>query len=158
MREIALTQGYVTLVDDEDYEELIKHKWLVDSGRYAARKAPHPLHEGKTYLSYMHREILGLQFGDSRKADHRDGNGLDNRRSNLRVATHSQNMWNTKTPRHNTSGLKGVSWDRVNEKWIAQIRVDKKPIWLGRHDSAEDAHRAYCAAALKYFGEFARVS
>lgn len=157
MKEIALTQGFVAIVDDADYEKLAAHKWLCDRGLYAARKAPHPLHEGKSYLSYMHREILGLSFGDPRKADHRDGNGLDNRRSNLRIATHSQNMWNTKVPKHNTSGMKGVSWDRVNEKWIAQIRVNKKPIWLGRHDTAESAYSAYCEAALKYFGEFARV-
>ncbi len=90
------------------------------------------------------------------EVDHRNGNGLDNRRFNLREATHAQNMRNQKLNRNNKSGFKGVSYKRSHRKWRACISMHGKTIELGYHDTPEIAYTAYCAGATKYHGEFAR--
>lgn len=89
--------------------------------------------------------------------DHINLNGLDNRWVNLRPATKQQNGWNTPKPRTNTTGFKGVSRDRRG-KFRATIRVGGRQVWLGFHDTAEEAHAAYCEAAREQFGEYARVA
>lgn len=86
----------------------------------------------------------------------RDTYQIDNRSDNLRLCTVSQNLANAKLPIHSTSGLKGVTFDKVNRKWRGQIMVNKKHKCLGRFATKEEAHAAYCEAAKKYFGEFAR--
>lgn len=96
----------------------------------------------------LERDLLPTEF-----VDHINGNGLDNRRENLRVATPSQNQHNSRKPKNNTSGYKGV-YKRGN-KWCAAIAINYKTIFLGYHDTAELAHEAYCKAAIKYHGEFA---
>jgi len=88
--------------------------------------------------------------------DHRDGNPANNRWSNLRLATHSQNNANRRRPRHNTSGFKGVSYDRQRQQWKATICKDGHTMCLGWFDTPQAAHRAYVKAARKLFGEFAR--
>jgi hypothetical protein len=144
-REIALSRGLVALVDDEDYERLAQHRWYATTGPYAARKK-----DGK--VIYMHREILGLVGRSSRVyADHKNRNTLDNRRSNLRMCTQTQNMGNV-GPRRGRR-FKGVS--RRGGSWRAYINLQYRQIGLGAYTSEEDAARAYDAAALKYFGEFA---
>lgn len=87
--------------------------------------------------------------------DHIDGDMTNNRISNLRVASSKQNQGNSKMPRHNTSGLKGVTWSKKSNKWAAQIKQGKRNIWLGVYDDKLDAHQAYMKAAAEYFGEFA---
>jgi hypothetical protein len=82
----------------------------------------------------------------------------DNRTSNLRPATHSQNMANSRKPRHNTSGFKGVSWQAAQRKWVASLKVNGRTRFLGRFDCPAAAHAAYVAAAVKHSGEFARVA
>ena len=89
--------------------------------------------------------------------DHRDGNPANNRWSNLRLATHSQNNANRRRPRHNTSGFKGVSYDRQRDKWKATICKEGHTMCLGWFDTPQAAHKAYVKAARKLFGEFARV-
>jgi hypothetical protein len=106
----------------------------------------------------MHRFIMGMSFGDRKKIDHRDGNGLNNQRHNLRPATHAQNMCNYKKPATNTSGYKGVTWHKQHAKWQAKIRVDGKRLSLGTFGSPEEAYAAYCKAANDLHGEFARVA
>ena len=94
MREIPLTQDKVALIDDEDYERIAAHKWCAIRDRsqwYAARNTQR---DGRNTTVRMHREILGLSLGDGMETDHRNGDGLDNRRDNLRVATHAQNQAN----------------------------------------------------------------
>ena len=99
----------------------------------------------------MHRLILQLP-PRTPQIDHRNCDGLDNRRKNLRLATPAQNNYNLKTPRHNTSGLKGASWQKRDRKWRALIQSK----WLGCFQTKEEAAAAYDKAACELFGEFAR--
>jgi HNH endonuclease/AP2 domain len=89
--------------------------------------------------------------------DHRDGNRLNNRWSNLRRASYADNAANRRRLPKNTSGFKGVSFDRPKGKWKAQIRKDGKNYFIGRYATAEQAHAAYVAKARELFGEFART-
>jgi HNH endonuclease/AP2 domain len=90
------------------------------------------------------------------RLDHRDGDPTNNRISNLREATQSQNMGNSKKPNYNTSGLKGVFWHARACKWSSQIRADGKKYHLGLFETKEASHLAYKSAAIKHHGEFAR--
>jgi hypothetical protein len=101
---------------------------------------------------YLHREILQASTGT--EVDHRNGDTLDCRRENLRLATHAQNARNTKTPVSNTTGFKGVR--RIKTKWTAYIKIDGKQRHLGCFTSKREAARAYDAAAQQAWGEFAR--
>jgi hypothetical protein len=89
--------------------------------------------------------------------DHRDGNPLNNRWSNLRLSSYSNNVANQSRKQSNTSGFKGVHRDRRRGKWIAQIKKNGRQYWLGRFETAEQAHAAYVAKAHELFGEFARA-
>ncbi len=106
----------------------------------------------------MHREIAkraGLPL--ARQYDHRDGDGLNNQRGNIRVCTHGQNMTNARKRLRKTSRFKGVSWEARDSRWRACIMVNKKQTHLGQRTSEEAAHELYKSAAKIYFGEFART-
>lgn len=150
MREIPLTRSLVALVDDEDYESLSAYKWHArkDGYRFYAARS----HGGSTIL--MHRVLLGAPAGMA--ADHLSGDGLDNRRANLRLATHAQNIHNRGANKNNTSGYKGVSLNRG--RWAAHINVNGKRKHLGSFSYPQEAHAAYCSAAEKLHGEFARFA
>lgn len=156
-RLIPLSKGLYAIVLASDYDWLSNWAWQAWYSAlahcwYAVRSDP-----SGTYL--MHREILGLGVGDKRLGDHRDTwNTLDNRRSNLRVATAQQSSANRRRNKNNTSGYKGVSWSERFQKWRAYISVERRQIHLGYFHDAKVAHMAYCVAAKKYFGEFARVA
>lgn len=162
-KEIPLTQGKVTLVSCEDYERFGHFKYSAvwrpnTKSFYAIRNSPYV--DGKRHTLCLAREILGLEYGDPRKADHRFHDTLDNRRIvngevNLRIASLTENARNAKKRCDNTSGYKGVSYVKRNNKWEAKIAVDNKDIWLGYFDTPELAYAAYCLAATKYFGQFA---
>lgn len=145
-REIPLTQNKVALVDDEDYEWLIQRKWLFD-GRYASRKSGIKI--------YMHRLIMSAP--KHLTVDHRNGNCLDNRRSNLRLATYSRNSANAKK-RQGSSIYKGVTFYKRYSKWRAQICFEYKGISIGYFETEEEAARAYDAKAKELFGEFAYLN
>lgn len=149
MKLIPLTQGKSTVVDDDDYELLSLRKWHYLKIGYAARRTE------EQYI-YMHREIMSAPTG--MEVDHINGDGLDNRRSNLRVCTHAENMRNRKLAKDNTSGYIGVTWNKERSKWQSQIGVSGKNINIGCFPAIEDAARAYNEAAKKYFGEFARLN
>lgn len=149
-KSIPLTQGKFAIVDDEDFEELNKYKWYFYHG-YAART----LWPSRKNI-YMHRNIIYVDSG--MEIDHKNGNKLDNRRLNLRIATHSQNSKNQRIPKNNTSGFKGVTLNKRDGNWTSQIKVDGKHIFLGNYVLAEDAALAYDKAACKYFGKFANVN
>lgn len=152
MRKIALTQGKVALIDNADYRLVKPYTWhtmRVGCGLdYAATNV-----DGE--LIYMHRLLLGLTRGDKRRGDHKNHDGLDNRRKNLRIATYSQDQHNARIAKHNKSGLKGVWWKARERKWEAGIYIMKKQVFLGRYPTPEQAAAAYDAAAVKYFGKFA---
>lgn len=143
MREIELTQGLYALVDDEDYEELNKFKWHAVKFRnsyYAARSVTLP--NGKTRKLLMHQQIIGKK--DGYVIDHINGNGLDNRRCNLRHVTIRQNGQNLHIKK--SSIYPGVNWHKNDKKWEAKIAIDGKRKHLGSFDNEEDAFRAYCKA------------
>lgn len=146
--EIALTQGKVTLVDLEDFTLLSQFKWHLSNVGYACRSY-------KNKKCYMHRLITNAP--DGMDVDHINGNKLDNRRSNLRVVTRSQNMANLKSAR-SKSGYKGVVWNAALKKWQAQIKVNYKNHSLGYFITAIEAANAYDAAALAHFGNCASLN
>ena len=157
MKEIPLTQGKVALVDDGDFEWLSKFKWhALKRGNvfYAGRSSPRD--NGKKRMIIMHREILGLKPGDP-GVDHRDGNGLNNRRENLRRATKSQNAMNQQKTR-GTSRFKGVRWHKDCKKWTAEIKFDGKKKHLGLFNTEEEAAKAYNRKAEELFGEYANLN
>lgn len=154
--EIILTRGFVTIIDaiDSDLSLLTWRAICVDVTYAVGQKRG----QNDTMI-LLHRlileRILNRSLDKTEIVDHVNGDGLDNRRSNLRLATHGQNMANSKMRSNNTSGFKGVSLDRQSGKWRAQIQHNKKRILLGCFDDPELAHKAYCEAAIKYHGEFA---
>jgi hypothetical protein len=159
MKEIPLTQGKVALVDDEDFDKLSAFKWSAtysaSGGRWYALRTLR-LTNGKKISQMMHRFIMGLDFGDPRQVDHKDRiNTLDNRRSNLRIATRAQNHRNVGKRKDNTSGFKGVFWHKATQKWQANIRVDYRTLHLGLFPTPELAAQAYDAAVIEHHKEFA---
>lgn len=160
MARIELTGGLFALVDEGDLDWLIAHRWQPlkrpqSSVTYASRIAQEG---GRRKNLLMHREIAkraGLEI-EGKQVDHVNGDGLDNRRANLRSATVSQNSQNRKRKRDGCSSrFKGVYWDRLYRKWFAAIYVTGKRIKLGSFSSETDAAQAYAKAARIYFGEFA---
>ena len=101
----------------------------------------------------MHRFILGARKGEI--VDHRNGDGLDNRRDNLRLCVGKENQGNRRLSKNNKSGYKGVCLDNRRGQWVATIYKNRKPIYLGSFNSAIDAANAYDNAAIGYFGDFA---
>ena len=155
MKEIPLSQSKVTLVDDEDYEWLNQWKWCAwKSGNifYAERSVYPNGWKGKKITILMHREILCLANGDGKLGDHRDRNGLNNQKHNLRVVNKAINGYNRKMMSNNKSGYRGVSFYKPNNKWATKIRVETVLIHCGYHPEKIDAARAYDQAALKYYG------
>jgi hypothetical protein len=152
MKEIPLTQGKVALVDDGEFEELNKYKWHVlwnGYSFYAVRSV------GKKTIS-MHRQIMGTPKGMD--TDHRDMNTLNNQRFNLRICTGSQNMYNSGKRKNNTSGYKGVTFNKKKRKFQAQIRVPGKRFYLGLFTTPIKAAIAYDIAAKRLHGVFAQLN
>lgn len=159
MKTIPLTQGKVALVDDEDYERLNAFKWYAKKDRYtfyASRMPPNCLgvHDGKQNLILMHREVLRT----SGNVDHKNGNGLDNQKDNLRPATNRQNQHNKRKQIGASSSFKGVGWNKRGQRWVARIMLAGVSQFLGGFKVETEAACAYDAAARKYFGEFARLN
>lgn len=156
--EIPLSQGKVVIIDEADVELVRRHKWFANSTRgrtfYALTNIMHPGAIDKRTTLSMHRLILGLAESYT-QVDHIDGNGLNNRRSNLRICSNSENARNRRKRIDNTSGYKGVSFDARSYKWVAYINFDGKRMHIGYFNTREDAHAAYCKAATKLHGEFA---
>jgi len=156
MKEIPLTQGKVALVDDADYDNVAKYQWYAKSSYHQWYAVRHGYTtEGKRPCFLMHRAIM--EACRRQEIDHVNGNGLDNRRCNLRFCTRTENQRN----RWSTSGssqYKGVGWHAQVCKWQAQIQIDGKVRYLGVFLNEEEAACAYDVAAHQYFGEFARCN
>jgi hypothetical protein len=157
MREIPLTQNLSALVDDEDYAWLSEHKWYAHRSRrkhgdvwYAQRTERR---DGKKVTIAMHQAILKPTGGQM--PDHINGNGLDNRRSNLRLVTQQQNQFNQAT----RGKYKGVFYkEDFIPPWGARIMHGGETIYLGYYETAEEAARAYDTAALTLFGQYAKTN
>ena len=155
-RQIPLSQGYYAIVDAENYEWLMQWKWtaLICRGIVYAKRSS--VYKKRNTPILMHRQIMGTP--KNMKTDHCNGNGLINTHDNLRVCTHAQNMRNQYIRNGLSSKYKGVSWDKRYEKWQAYITINRKKRHLGYFISELEAAYAYNAAALKYYGEFARLN
>jgi hypothetical protein len=150
-RRIPLTQGQFALIDTEDYDRVIPHTWYLHGGKYAV------FHTRKLGMVLLHRFILGIT-DPLIEVDHRDLDGLNCCKDNLRIATHQENQRNRTKYRCNTTGYKGVFRNSSTSKWRAMITVNGKNVHLGYFIHIVDAAKAYDAAASKYFGEFARLN
>lgn len=158
MKKIQLTRGKASLVDDSDFSILIRRKWRAKFRHgiwYAASSQYNPATKKQTDIQ-MHRLILNVAKGT--RVDHRDGDGLNNQRLNLRCATVGQNRMNAVKRAKASSKYKGVHWNTEEGKWYAIIRKDRKRKWLGGFASEIDAAKAYDDAAAQMFGEFAKLN
>jgi hypothetical protein len=157
MRKIRLNNGRFAIVDDKDFDSVNRFAWFVVAhGRrcYArAKDLTRRRSNGERPIIYMHRLILGYPVGD---IDHKNGDGLDNQRSNLRVCTRSQNMQNQTTRATSKSGFRGVTWNKTARKWVATIGLKGRIVYLGCFESKEEASLIYENAAQEHFGEFYR--
>lgn len=159
MKIINLTQGQVTLVDDKDFDWLNQWKWWAlknkDNTFYAVKHGSKI--NGKYVAIRMHRLILGLT-DPKVLGDHEDHNGLNNQRSNLRIASHTENTRNRSSLKNSSSKYLGVSWIEARSKWYASIQINNKTISLGRFIIEEDAAKAYDIAAVTHYKEFANLN
>ncbi len=151
MKFIPLTQGKFAIVDDEDYDQMSLYKWHAKanpSGKtfYAVR-----LQKRSTQSIYMHNEVMG-----GLGIDHRNANGLDNQKGNLRFATRSQNNSNRRMFKNNTTGAKGVDFVKESNKYRARIQSNGRSIYLGAYKTLGEASRVYSESAERIHGEFAK--
>jgi hypothetical protein len=149
---VTLACGAEAIIDSEDAKLVGKHNWQLAKG-YAVTSLL--TGKGKHRQLSLHRLVMGNPEG--KLVDHREGNKLDNRKELLRLATYSENGYNRGANSNNTSGHKGVSWYKRDQKWQASITHEGKFIRLGLFTDIEEAAKAYREAAQKYHGKFARL-
>ena len=162
MRKIKLTQGKYALIDNEDFELVSKHKWHYRQDQKG--KTGYAIHsfsrwpEINPWCIRMHRLIIGAT--KKQQVDHINQNKLDNRRSNLRISTQSENGINRKKfKRDSSSKYKGVSWYKhSNPGWVASTRLKGKMIYIGKYKTQKDAARAYNKKVTELFGNFACIN
>jgi hypothetical protein len=152
MKTIPLTQGQFAIVDDEDFEELNKYKWCAIKRAYTF----YAKRDVNGRLIAMHRIILHCKEG--LEVDHINGNGIDNRKENIRVCTKINNLRNRKRRTDSFCKYKGVYFNKRRKRWNAYITVDRKRISLKTFSNPIDAAIAYNTFAIKYFGEFAKLN
>jgi hypothetical protein len=153
MKEIQLTRGAVTLVDDDDYDRLNVHKWHLHSDGYAVRNIS--LGHSKQTQVKMHRVIMNAS--NDVEVDHINRVRLDNRKCNLRIVTRTQNMHNCGR-KGGKAGYKGVFKITHGDRWYTQIGFQGKTIYLGSFDTKEEAAQMYDLAAIFFYGEYARFN
>jgi hypothetical protein len=146
----------VTIIDEAD-RELCQHKWHLNQSGYAKRAI---YIDGRQVTKTLHRavmeRVLDRPLEKGEMIDHKDGDRLNNTRSNLRLATPTQNQWNC-GPRKKI-GYKGIKFSKKLGRWLAVINFEGKRLYFGSHQDPKDAAAAYNTAALKYYGEFARLN
>ncbi len=146
-----MTRGMVALVDDEDYLELNRHQWYAKPKRnncYAIRDIGR---RKNRIIVGMHNQILGIKG-----VDHKNTNGLDNQRDNLRPANNSQNQWNSRP--HKGRRFKGVFKSSLGNNWYSRIQIKLNRIYIGTYQTEEEAAHAYDTKAKELFGEYARLN
>lgn len=143
-------------VDDEDYDRVMASgPWFVLQRLHTCYVTRHLKGPDCRVTQYLHRFILG-DACIGKVVDHIDGAGWNNQRTNLRACAQAENVRNQQMRGDNSSGLKGTSWHKASQRWRAVIQIDRKQCALGYFDTAEEAHAAYCEAATRLHGEFAR--
>lgn len=154
---VKLSQGLHATIDAADVDLVAGNNW--SALRSPRRKAIYAVRvettAGKQRMLLMHRILIGA--GPEQVVDHKDGNGLNNVRSNLRLCGRQENALNTGRRANNKSGFKWVSFDTRSGRWRAEIGRGGKTYHLGLHDTPESAYSRYCAAADEIHGEFARL-
>ncbi|HZZ77467.1 MAG TPA: HNH endonuclease [Gemmataceae bacterium] len=154
---LPISRGFFTLIDSTSMDVVSAYTWFADVRNrnvYARRNA---IINGKASSQRMHRLILHPLQGF--EVDHINGNGLDNRVANLRFVTRRENNHNFRPERdRKTSRYKGVCWDNACQKWYATIRLPERCLSIGHYTSEEEAALAYNSAAIRHFGEHARIN
>jgi len=136
------------IIDTQGVEKIKHFKWHeTGQGRVATR-----INDKMVLLQHI---IIGLKQNKATQVDHIDRNVLNNRKANLRICTHTQNARNAGIGKNNTSGYKGVCWNKRKSKWMVEIMADRKRFFLGYFKNKLDAAKAYNAGAIKYHGKFA---
>jgi hypothetical protein len=155
---VTLTRGCQAVIDAEDAPKAARHNWVGFPRGHLMYARTIIQVNGKPRALFLHQLVMGKCYGLD--VDHIDGDALNNRRSNLRFATRSQNLRNSRKQSRVdlTSIHKGVSFLPKYERWWSRIRVDGRNLALGCYATSEDAARAYDAAADHYFGEFAKTN
>ena len=146
------------VIDTDDYDKIKKYNWSIHKGLkdkcfYAIS---HDKINGKYTTIKLHRLIMNVE--SHKNVDHKDFNGLNNVKTNLRICTPTENMRNRRMSYNNKSGYKGVCPVGNSKKWRMQIRVNKKTIYLGQCENPIDGAKIYDKAEIKYFGEFANIN
>lgn len=157
MKLIPLTKGKFAKVDEADFVELSKYKWHAAVKRRVTYAGRYARVNGKDMQIFMHRQILGL-VNPKVLADHKDHDGLNNTRQNLRVSNHTKNNRNRRPNIISTSRFVGVCWHKKDKKWQAAIQANGRQKHLGQFDNEEDAARARDEAARKFYGEVAYLN
>ena len=152
---VELNRGLEAVIDAADVPLVSGFTWYAHKNRNVVYVVRADRSGPKQRTVSMHRTIAGEPAGLD--VDHIDGDGLNNRRSNLRLATKSQNTQNQRINRRNTSGFKGVSFHKSSGTWRAAIRMNRKRKHLGCFRTPEAAHAAYSAASAEYHGQFGRA-
>lgn len=159
MKEIQLTQGYTTIVDDEDYERLQVWKWHAlaqKSGHVYAQRSVYTPGPRKAIVIPLASQVLEIPVGSPLIVDHIDGNTLDNRKSNLRAVTQAQNNVNRLMSKNNKSGVAGVRWAAEKQRWRAGIGIDGGWTELGCYEIFAEAVEARKDAEKNHLGELRR--
>jgi hypothetical protein len=156
---VPLNHGYSALIDEADAARVLALRWRVfrnrPDGKLYARRTQRDASGKKTTL-YLHRFIMGAP--DDLQVDHANNDGLDNRRTNLRLATCSQNRCNTGLTRQNTTGYKGIYFDARLNKFEARIKANGRRVFIGLFDDAVAAAKRYDDYARELHGQFARLN
>lgn len=144
---IPLTQGKFAYCDESDYD-------LVKDSNWSVLKAPNNRFYASSKGKYMHRILLKLNRRSKLEVDHKDHDGLNNRRNNIRKCSRQQNIFNQRLRKNNKSKFKGICWYQDKNKWKAQIQLSRKTIFLGYFKKKSEAIKAYMKIAKKYHKNF----